>query len=82
MNKPPDERKEERARTGQSWDNEGGDQSATVPRPKLDETDQDCDEGVKREQATIIPKRPVRNAKANGTLFSSTYFMKLWNAGS
>ena len=82
MNKPPDERKEERARTGQNWDNEGGDQSSTVPQPKVDETEQDCDEGVEREQAPVIPKRPVSNVKANGTLFSSTYFMKLWNAGS
>lgn len=82
MNKPPDERKEERARTGQNWDNEGGDQSSTVPQPKVDETEQDCEESVKPEQATIIPKRPVTNVKGNGTLFSSTYFMKLWNAGS
>ena len=76
MNKPPDERKNERDRARQNWDNEGGGQLPNVPPGGRKDNDQDR-EGIKRGES--IPASP---AKVTDTLFSSTYFVKLWNAGS
>ena len=76
MSKLPNERKDERIETGQSWDNEGGGQSPNVPPQK----EQDNDRGSQRTKKR--GSRPASPATVPDTLFSSTYFVKLWNAGS
>ena len=76
MNKTPEKRKNERDRSGQSWDNEGGGQSQDVPPGNRKDKDRDR-EGIKKGES--IPTSP---AKVSDTMFSSTYFVKLWNTGS
>jgi hypothetical protein len=80
MKKRSSEIGKERRSEGESWDNEGGSQSSNVPAPENTDEKKVSETGQHKE--IPIPKGRTRNAIFPATLFSSTYFMKLWNAGT